>query len=191
MTTGQLLSGFLGALIVFVAGVVREGWRNEQERRGILWLLQAEIDHNAEVIRTISERRGENPVAWIGHPDLPSIKAETWRGLQGRAAALLPDELTKALLAYYAPLETSRTLLRFQDAVNDSADRGFRGAIKEMKPDWNVAATRNPYLEYLEQTLAAQDTARDRIRGYLALSWADVLLLSLAGLSSRRRKLGG
>jgi hypothetical protein len=34
--------------------------------------------------------------------------------------------------------------------------------------------------EYLERTLAAQDTARERINGYLALSVADTLLLSWA-----------
>ena len=185
MTTGQLLSGFLGALIVFVVGVFREWWRNEQERRGLLRLLRAEIDHNIEVVRTVSERRGERPVGWIGHPDLPSIKAETWREVQARVAALLPIDLTNALLDYYAPLETSRTLLRFQNVANDAADRGLRGAVKEMKPDWNVAATRNPYLEYLEQTLGAQDTARDVIRGYLSLSWADALMLSLVGWSRR------
>jgi hypothetical protein len=39
VTPGQLLSGFAGALIVFVLGVLREWWRNERERRGILQLL--------------------------------------------------------------------------------------------------------------------------------------------------------
>jgi hypothetical protein len=188
MTPGQLLSGFVGALIVFVLGVFREWWRNEQERRGILRLLWAEIDHNAEVVRTIADRRGERPADWIGHPDLPSLKAETWRGLQGRAAALLPNELTRSLLDYYAPLETSRTLLRFQNVGMDSADKGLRGTIKEMKPDWTVAATRNPYLEYLEQTLAAEDTARDRIREYLSLSWVDTLAVSAVGWSRRRQR---
>jgi hypothetical protein len=56
-----------------------------------------------------------------------------------------------------------------------------------MKPEWNGAATENPYHDYLEQTLAAQDGARDRIRGYLALSVADALLLGAARLLERRR----
>jgi hypothetical protein len=182
VTSGQLLSGFAGALIVFVLGVLGAWWRAERERRGLLRLLWAEIDHNAEVVRTIAQRRGNNPLDWIGHPDLPSIKAQTWRDVQGRAAALLPNELTQALLAYYAPLEMVLTLLRFQDPVSDAADRSFRGAVKEIKPDWDVAVTDNPYRERLEQMLAAQDTARDRIRGYLSVSWADILLLVVADL---------
>ena len=68
---GVLLSGFLGALLVFVLGAAREWWRNERERRGLLRLLLAEIEHNDEVIRTIAERlRREFPVEdLIGHPD--------------------------------------------------------------------------------------------------------------------------
>jgi hypothetical protein len=116
----------------------------------VLRLLRAEIEHNAVVVSTIAERRGDRIVDWIGHPDLPSMKVETWHDVRERAAALLPAEIMAALEGYYSPLETSLTLLQFQDAVNDSADRWFRGEIKRVKPEWNVAATSNPYREYLE-----------------------------------------
>jgi hypothetical protein len=52
----SLLSGLIGALVVFFLGGLREWWRNEQERRGLLILLLAEIEHNVEVIRTIEDR---------------------------------------------------------------------------------------------------------------------------------------
>ena len=54
------LAGSLGALAVFVLGIVLEWWRNERERRGLLVLLLAEMKHNAEVIQTVSERVGPN-----------------------------------------------------------------------------------------------------------------------------------
>ena len=44
-----LLAGSVGALAVFVLGIIREWWRNECERRGLLVLLLAEMEHNAEV----------------------------------------------------------------------------------------------------------------------------------------------
>lgn len=55
MTLELLFSGVVGALIVFVLGLLREWWREEREREGLLRLLLAEIDHNAEVVRTIRE----------------------------------------------------------------------------------------------------------------------------------------
>jgi len=51
-----LVLGLIGALVVFILGVAREWWRDEQERRGLLTLLLAEIEHNGEVIRTVPER---------------------------------------------------------------------------------------------------------------------------------------
>jgi len=86
-TWTSLLSGFVGARIMFGLGVLREWWRNEQEWQGLLRLLLAEIDHNSEVVRTITDRSGKRPVDWIGHPDLPSMKVVVRRDLRGRAPA--------------------------------------------------------------------------------------------------------
>ena len=55
MTAWILLSGAVGALIVFILGIWLEWRRNERERRGLLRLLRAEIEHNAEVTRTVEE----------------------------------------------------------------------------------------------------------------------------------------
>ena len=70
-----LIAGSLGALAVFLLGTAREWRRDERERRGLLRLLLAEIEHNAEVVRTVRERRP----ALIGSLDLPSMKTEVWR----------------------------------------------------------------------------------------------------------------
>ena len=125
---------FVGARIMFGLGVMREWWHSEQEWQGLLRLLLAEIDHNSEVVRTIADRRDKRPVDWIGHPDLPSMKVEVWRDLQGRAPALLPSELTKALLGYCAQLETSLTLLHSENAVNDMGESSRYSEIGVASP---------------------------------------------------------
>ena len=187
---GVLLSGALGALLVFVLGVVREWWRNEQERRGLLLLLRAEIEHNAEVIRTISDRMNPDQAMedLIGHPHFSTQKARTWDNVQESAAALLPDDLMTTLEAYYAPLENLLTLVRFPGAVSDSFDRTLRGHIQEIKPEWSIAATRQPYQQQLEKLLAAQDRAPMKIQEYLARpKWGSVFLWADRRVRTSRR----
>jgi hypothetical protein len=168
-----LLSGLIGALAVFFLGWLREWWRDEQERRGLLILLLAEIEHNAEVLRTILDRLNEGYAMedLIGHSHFTNQKARTWEGVQERAAALLPDDLMAALQEYYAPLETLLTLVRFPSMTSDSSDRRLRGAIQEMKPEWSVAATRQPYREQLQKLLEAQGSTPPKLEEYLARPW--------------------
>src|SRR3712207_1308457 len=90
MSPEVLLSGLVGALLVFVLGALREWWRNERERRGLLRLLLAEIEHNAEVVRTVWE---SGKPSLIGSPNIRLMTSRTWRDTQARAAQLLPDDL--------------------------------------------------------------------------------------------------
>jgi len=170
---GVLLSGLIGALAVFFLGWLREWWRDEQERRGLLILLMAEIEHNAEVIRTIFDRMnpGQAMEDLIGHPHFQTQKAKTWGNVQERAAALLPDDLMAALQEYYAPLETLLTLVRSPNMTSDSFERTLRGEIQEAKPGWSVAATRQPYREQLQKLFDAQESTPPKIKGYLARPW--------------------
>jgi hypothetical protein len=153
-----LLGGALGALGVFFLGWLKEWWRDEQERRGLLILLLAELEHNAEVIRTIYDRMdpGQAMEDLIAHPHFANQTAKTWESVQERAAALLPDDLMAALQEYYAPLETLLTLVRFPSMTSDSFERILRGA------------TRQPYREQLDKLLKAQDDTPPKIKGYLA-----------------------
>jgi hypothetical protein len=84
-----LLGGALGALGVFFLGWLKEWGRDEQERRGLLILLMAELEHNAEVIRTIFDRMnaGQEMEDLIAHPHFANQKARTWNNVQERAAA--------------------------------------------------------------------------------------------------------
>jgi hypothetical protein len=145
-----LLAGVLGALLVFFLGVLREWWREEQERRGLLILLLADLEHNAEVIRTIYDRMdpGQAMEELTAHPHFAIQKAKTWEGVQERAAALLPDDLMEALQEYYAPLEALLTLVRFPTMASDGFDRTLR--------------------EQLDKLLKAQDDTPPKIKGYLA-----------------------
>jgi hypothetical protein len=184
-----LLSGLIGALAVFFLGWLREWWRNEQERRGLLTLLLAEIEHNAEVIKTVSDRVGPDRAIedLIGHPHFSTQKVRTWDNVQERAAALLPDDLMAALDGYYAPLETLLTLVGFPNMVSDSFDRRLRGKFQELKPEWSVAATRQPYREQLEKLLAAQEHAPAKIQEYLDRPRWGPLFLRLDRWAQRRK----
>lgn len=175
-------------MLVFVLGAAREWWRGERERRGLLRLLLAEIYHNAEVTETISGRlrRGGTVADLIGHPDLSSLKARTWANVQIRAAALLPGDLLGTVQRYYSPLEALLTLADFTNASSDALDRVLRSQIQEQRPDWTVAATRNPYQEQVEQFLEAQELAPAKIEAYLARPlWEPLVLASLPGSKDR------
>jgi hypothetical protein len=129
-----LLAGVLGALLVFFLGVLREWWREEQERRGLLILLLADLEHNAEVIRTIYDRMdpGQAMEELTAHPHFANQKAKTWEGVQERAAALLPDDLMEALQEYYAPLEALLTLVRFPTMASDGFARTLREQLDKL-----------------------------------------------------------
>ena len=183
LTTEVLLGGLGGALAVFILGGFREWWREEREREGLLLLLLAEINHNEEVARTIGE------VTWdlLSSKDFPSMSTETWRNVQVRAAALLPDDLSVTLNGYYAPLQTMLTLLTFENLPNERTAREIRRVASEMLKR-EFPATRNPWNEYLKATLEAQEQAQERINAYLARPWDERLRIRVVRWLER---LGG
>jgi hypothetical protein len=187
-----LLAGSVGALAVFVLGIVREWWRIERERRGLLVLLLAEMEHNTEVIQTVSERVGpDRPIEDLtGNTNFATLKVRTWSKVQGRAAALLSGDLMAALDEYYSPLETLLSLVGFANMVSDSFDRTLRGEFQEMKPDWSVALTRNPYREQLERLLGAQESTPAKIEEYLARPrWGPLFLKADRWAQRRGQKI--
>jgi hypothetical protein len=183
LTTEVLLGGLGGALAVFILGGFREWWREEREREGLLLLLLAEINHNDEVAHTIGE------VTWdlLSSKDFPSMSTETWRNVQVRAAALLPDDLSVTLNGYYAPLQTMLTLLTFENLPNERTAREIRRVASEMLKR-EFPATRNPWNEYLKATLEAQEQAQERINAYLARPWDERLRIRVVRWLER---LGG
>ena len=78
---------------------------------------------------------------------------------------------------YYAPLQTLLTLLTLSNRSNERANRVLREAYTEMTGE-EVPANRNPWNEYLNATLEAQE--RERINVYLARPWDERLLVRLS-----------
>src|SRR5215207_2863155 len=111
MNPEVLLAGFVGAVLVFLLQFVWRLWQDDRERRALLRLLRAEIEHNVEVTNTIGERTWD----LLSSPDLHSIRSVTWRDVQVRAALLLPRDLIDALNDYYSPLQRVLTLLTFHN----------------------------------------------------------------------------
>jgi hypothetical protein len=159
-----LVSGLVGAVLVFIFQAGIEAWRNRREKRGILRLVLAEVEHNLEVTKTIGERKPD----LLGSADfLRSMKTETWLDARKDAARLCPAYLTKVLNTYYSPLQTLLTLLQFEK----SADRRFREGISKRQPQSTVSATRNPYDSYLNDVLRTQKEAQKQIEEHLKTSW--------------------
>jgi hypothetical protein len=182
------MAGYGGAFAVFVFGAFREWWREEREREGLLRLLLAEVEHNREVVRTI----GETTWDLLSPPAFPSLTAETWRGLQGRAAALLPGGLFASLSRYYSLLQTLLTLLDFEKRGNERMNREIRRKAEELLGR-KYAGSRNPWDDYLKATLDAQNEVREQVTGYLSLPWDARLLLRVVRWLERlgRRVRGG
>ncbi len=53
-----------------------------------------------------------------------------------------------------------------------------------MRPDWSVAATRNPYREQLDKLLDAQERAPAKVEDYLARPRWGPLFLPIGGQSA-------
>jgi hypothetical protein len=174
-----LLGGALGALIVFVLGVLLEWSRRERERRGLLRLLLAEINHNEIVIKAIDESGTSLPES----PHLDKLKTETWEENQQKALGL-PDELLEALVSYYQPLEIFRTIqsLPPEDPNRPPRDRPphswleewveslaktfepLRDAVNEL---FGLPETKHWREAYEQIMLRAQARAKKRIADYL------------------------
>jgi hypothetical protein len=157
-----LLSGVLGALLVFLLGIFREWWRNEQERRGLLRLLLSEVRHNAELVALV-RKSGEETIRLT---DIAAMKAEIWRESRARAARLLPPEMLLDLDSYYSRLETLLSLRRLTLSAEMMQGR-WTLAVIEGKMDEEVQWSTSPTTWYLARTLEAEDIAQSSIKGYL------------------------
>ena len=184
----SLLSGAIGALLVFVLGAVRETWRRDRESVGLARLLLGEIGHNEEVVKGAKE--DESRAEQIGSPRLYLMKTETWRATRTRTAQLVPSKLLTALEDYYVPLETLLTMLRYEEAkrktsgneearssvtgeehkarVASAEQRWFRRALREAFGD---EAKLDRATEYAEKTFDAQEDARRRLQEYIDKPW--------------------
>jgi hypothetical protein len=166
-----LLGGALGALLVFVLGVLLEGWRRERKQRGLMRLLLAEINHNEIVIKVIAESGSSVETSRY----LDALKTDTWNESR-EAASGLPADLLNDLISYYEPLEIFLTVKSLPPKDPNRTPRGAREMI-EMKLDdmteplnqvlsqWGFPTTRRE--TYQQSTLRASTRVKKSIETYL------------------------
>lgn len=164
-----LLEQGIAFLLGIGGGLLVERVRRAGEQRGALRLLRAEIDRNEEAMQIVRERGRVRTADMIGDPALLSLRTDAWH--DATRAGTLPDALFEELEGYYSPLEKLLSLLRMEGSMDEFMERWLRAGISELKPEWDVARSRNPYVEYLDRVLEAQDRVRDRITEHLARPW--------------------
>jgi hypothetical protein len=156
-------------LLGIAGGLLVDRLRSVGERRGALRRLRAEIDRNEEAMQIVRERGRVRTADMIGDPALLSLTTDAWD--DAARSGVLPDVLYEELEGYYSPLEKLLSLLRMEGSMDEFMERWLRRGVSELKPEWNIPRSRNPYVEYLDQVLEAQDRVRDRITEYLARPW--------------------
>jgi hypothetical protein len=167
-----LFAGVVGALLVFVLGLVREKWRSDREQVGILRLLLAEIHHNIAVVQTLEHWRGA--VLNIDVRLLPRMKAEVWRDVRVRAAQLLREKLITTLNDYYSPLDNVITLREVQEDPTklDLSNNVMMDALGK-QAERQYTAPPILYVDYALLALQAQNVARKQVEDQLARpGWA-------------------
>ena len=133
---GSLLSGVLGAFIVFVLTVlwteIREARQRTRARIGYARLLDAELEANG---RALSNLRENNDMTWedltralLDRP--PSDEA--WKEVREPLAPLIKGEDFKALDAYYRLL---RVLLELKEYSQNRTDWGVWGVSSDLEDD--------------------------------------------------------
>ena len=154
LSAWSLLSGLIGALLVFCLGVARELWRDERERRGVLRIILAEMEHNFEVEATVRRSRS----AMIGPGHVVLMHTDGWRDTRVKAALLLPPKLLSGIEAYYSALETMLTLRPLYEAGSEYA--------KQASP-----RGRAPWGHYAQKAINARYRAQQGIEAYLSRTW--------------------
>ena len=164
-----LFSGVVGALLVFVLGILRQEWRDDREGVGILRLLLAEVEYNVAVVQTLEYWRTADVVS-IDMRLLPHMKAEVWRDVRVRAAQLLPKELTATLNDHYSPLDNVIAIREVQEDPKklDLSSHVMMNALGK-QADLNYTGPPVLYVDYALLALETQNVARRQIEDHLSL----------------------
>jgi hypothetical protein len=105
-----LFAGFAGALFVFVLQRLWELVRREQERRGIMRLIYAELRHNEQELHYFKS----DPQGAIRDPRINALSVNVWHSTRARLAQLLPASSVEVLALYYLLLETLQNVARYR-----------------------------------------------------------------------------
>lgn len=96
----MLLAGSIGALAVFVLGVLRDFVRRRRGLRGLARLVHSEIIHNHLTLDSFySEPRH------VLSPSLNAVRTETWETARVRLAEMMPADDFGSIAYYYMFLQ--------------------------------------------------------------------------------------
>lgn len=158
MRSEVLLSGLVGALLVFCLGLVRESWRNGRERQGLLRLVLAEMRHNQLVLyRTYGDISAVSESAAHEAMTLTKLfQVAAWEDTRVRLAQLLPSEAFTHLSSHYGNLQHIVDSVQSTDRMLGPPKQIVLNAIERAE------TSRMGMRKVLEQYLGseAQDTTR-------------------------------
>lgn len=115
-----LLSGFVGALLVFVLGAVRDLFARRRERIALMTLIHYEVMQNEKAIQSVETERPDD----LSNPSITDFMAglhdDAWKENRDRITQLEDNRAVELLGSYYASIAT---LIRAAYLVRDTNSR--------------------------------------------------------------------
>lgn len=134
----ELLSGAVGALLVFVLGVVWQGARDVRRRRrervALMTLVHHEIMHNEQIMERVGA--SEYP---SGVSELAALHDDAWRENRARIAQLEDERAVEYLGAYYTSIGNLISAERLSqepggDSPINESEALFRATLNNLGP---------------------------------------------------------
>lgn len=100
MSPDVLLAGSIGALSVFLLGVVRDRVRRRRELRGMARLVHTEITRNHLALSDFYET-----LERVLSPVLNTVSTDTWESVRVRLAEMMPANDFGSIVYYYLFLQ--------------------------------------------------------------------------------------
>ena len=139
MSPDVLLAGSIGALSVFLLGVVRDRVRRRRELRGMARLVHTEITQNSVALKGFYETPGR-----VLSPVLNTVSTETWESVRVRMAEMMPADDFGSVVYYYLFLQEIKNMPSIvQGSSHTHAVKLIEnqlGVLREQEPDATVVA---------------------------------------------------
>jgi hypothetical protein len=129
----ELLSGAVGALSIFLLGVLREMWRQRRERIALMTLVYLEVVHNERILDRI--QRGQNYTKKAAQAQ--GLRQDTWEQNRSRLTQLEDGRIVDYLATYYTVLSTFVNLAPLvggSPSLTAEADEALEKLIKTLTP---------------------------------------------------------
>ena len=173
MNTEVLLAGSIGALSVFLLGLLRESLQQWRELRGLTRLATNEIMHNTVILQTVYGDPAEVLTDRTGQ--LKTLRVDTWVSVRVRLAEMMPAADFWNLSFYYALLQELERIQQIDmsriQAQRSSHPEKVEAAIKSLE---DIAAHVLEKLEEVEQRAYATALAYTDLKwGLLGWYWLD------------------